>query len=173
EDLFEPLEGTSLRVALDDIESGSGFSAGLGVWVDDWIGRNISVGFDYIYTGFEPSTTLRLDILGISRSIDLDADVDLHSFFFNAAWRKHEGRWHPYAGGGIGFGFIDLDYPAPFGGLDGPHAGLQAFIGVDYDISERFYIGGSTRSYYIDGRIIGVDLQFLELIVMGNLGVRF
>lgn len=91
EDVSEPLGGTSLNLVLEEIDSGSGIGAGAGFWVDGWLGENVSVGVDYIYTGLRPTTTLRLDVVNQSRRFDVKADVDLHSFFLNAAWRRQQG----------------------------------------------------------------------------------
>lgn len=176
EDVSEPIEGTLLTATLENLDTGNGPAAGAAFWVDDWLGENVSVGAEYLYASFEPRATIGLTgIGGRKTSFDLDADAALHTFFVNAAWRQHDGDWHPYAGGGLGFGFFHLDLRNDRidGKLDGPHAGVQAFIGLDYDLTERFYVGANARAYYVDGRIIDLDVRFLAVQLMANVGVRF
>ena len=175
EDVSEPVEGTFLTATLTEINTGSGPTASAAFWVDGVIRDNFSVGIEYNYSGFSPDATVRFSAPRRSRDVTREADATLHNGFINAAYRQNDGDLHPYAGLGLGLGYakIGLDGIVANGEVGTVTGGLQGFIGIDYDLTEQFYVGANSRLYYVDGRIIGTDLQFLELQLFGKLGVRF
>lgn len=175
EDVSEPVEGTFLTATLTEIETGSGPTASAAFWVDGLVRDNFSLGFEYNYSGFSPEATVRFSTRRRNRDVTQEIDATLHNGFINAAYRQNDGDLHPYAGLGIGLGYakLDLDGIVANGEVGTVTGGLQGFIGIDYDVTEQFYIGANSRLYYIDGRLIGTDLQFLELQLIGKVGVRF
>ena len=175
QDVAEPVEGSVLTATLTEVETGNGPTASVAFWVDNVARDNFSLGFEYNYSGFDPEVTVRLSTPRRSRDIVGAGKARLHNGFINAAYRINEGTWHPYVGLGLGLGYakISLDNVVTSGEVGTVTGGIQGFAGVDYGVTEKFYVGANARLYYIDGRIIGTDLQFLELQLLGKLGVRF
>lgn len=171
-------------VELDSASLGGGMAWGTAFWVDDWIGRNWSVGLQYFGSRLNGDASTTVGILGFPLAgAKLDLKGTVHAFGANIAWRKNQGRWHPHIGGGLFVGFVDLRFSglrglAGSGGidkvdLDAPIAGVQGFLGLDYDLTDRIYIGVSGRSAYVDGRPIGVDIRVLDFVGLAHIGFKF
>jgi opacity protein-like surface antigen len=175
----------NLSVDLDSVSLDGGAAYGASAWVDGWIGKNWSLGLQYLrlHTGGDASTTIRTPIGG-PITAGADADITLDTLFINLAWRQNDGDLHPYIGGGLGIGRATVDISGLVAAsLIGSavrsveteefQGGIQGFVGLDYDIFDNLYVGASGRFYYIDGRPMGLDLQVLEYMILGHIGVRF
>jgi len=167
------LDDTNVTVLLNAIRTDDGPLYGGAFWVDDLIGKNWSIGIEYLRADLKPELRFNANIVGIDVPFDIPVDATLSTFFLNVAWRRYEGPWHPYGGIGLGGGTIRFDFGDGIGEEKQIQAGVQGFAGIDYDISERWYIGASTRLYYVDANIIGEDIRFLEVGLLGNVGFRF
>ncbi len=181
----ETIGGGTLSVDLDSVSLDGGAAYGASAWVDGWIGKNWSLGLQYLrlHTGGDGSTTISTPIAG-TITAGADADITLDTIFINLAWRQNDGELHPYVGGGLGFGRASVEVSGfVTASLIGSavrsveaeefQGGIQGFVGLDYDIFDNLYVGASGRIYYIDGRPIGFDLQLLEYMILGHIGVRF
>jgi len=89
------------------------------------------------------------------------------SLFATLGWRGGAGGLRSALGVGIGAG------RAAMAETDVMQAGVQAFIGVEVDLSERISLGAGARAHYLDGGVGGSDLTALELGAAGRLGIRF
>ena len=163
---------------------GDGPAWGAGVWIDNWIGRNWSLGFQYVGLKIEGSSGAVVGTIGNTPvGVGLGTDFIIHSFAANIAWRKNQGQWHPYIGAGLFFGFADGTLTGLAGVPGGtgsnsadfsvPLGGLQGFAGLDVDITKNIYVGLSGRAMYIDGRPIGIDLRLLDIVGLANIGFKF
>ena len=180
----ELINGSGFTIGIDNLKLGDGPAYGASVWFDRVWWEDFSLGVQYLHaeTSGGASRTF-LANRPLATTLGGGADVDINTLFFNAAWRKNQGQIHPYVGFGIGVGFAKID-ASVFASLPGGQVrargfteelqgGVQAFAGLDYDISDRFYIGASARAYYVDGRPVDIDLQLLNYSLLFNLGVRF
>jgi hypothetical protein len=166
---------------------GAGFIGSAAAWVDGVLIENMSIGVEYLRTGTDGDLTLGASAAGQNFTLGADLSLDIDTLFLNFAWRRNAGREHPYAGLGLGVsrleGRIDVDAAASFVGT-GPTTFIrvdedeiapsgQAFFGFDYDITDRFYIGGLARFFIIDGRVFESDEVIRELSAQVKFGIRF
>lgn len=159
---------------------GSGLVASAGVWADDLIGTNVSVGLQYLR--FENSAEIRSTINRKGRvpgSVNADFDIVLNAGLLNLAWRLNQEQIHPYVGAGIGVSLVSADVSledSPFflsESSDDTVPVGQVFAGFDYDISDRVYVGLNARYLIFAGDLFGVDVDIRELAGMGVVGFRF
>jgi hypothetical protein len=166
---------------------GAGFIGSAAAWVDGVLNENISIGIEYLRAGTDGDLTLGASAAGQNFTLGADLSLDIDTLFLNFAWRRNAGMMHPYAGLGLGAswpeGQIDVNAAASFAGT-GPTTFIrvdedefapsgQAFLGFDYDITDRFYIGGLARFFIIDGRIFERDQVIRELSAQAKFGIRF
>jgi len=171
-----------LGVSLADAITGDGAAAGVAIYADEWLGQNWTIGLEYLYSTADGTTDLSITGLG-GASLPTDFEANFQTFFANAAYRVNDRnlKWHPFVGIGLGGGFTDIDINIPNSGsstagsgkVETPYIGLQGFIGFDYDISERVYLGTNARFFYIDGRIVDEDVQVGIFSILGTIGYRF
>lgn len=182
----ESAESFGLAINSDSTVNGSGPAATIGIWVDGLFFENFSLGLESLQ--LENRADLVLAAQGPDQSVAVDADfeLDISAIMANAAYRRNSGAIHPYAALGIGgarvagevdstvtsgapisetgsVGFSDSDY-AP---------AAQLVVGLDYDMTEKIYVGASARYFTIDTRLFGRDEVIRELAATVKLGVSF
>lgn len=172
------------QVKITQFAGGSGPAFGAQAWVDGLWSENLSLGLGYIGTTTTSDTQFRVKNSGstiLQFSDGLDLDINL--FLVNAAFRTRKGPWHPVLGAGIGGGWVDVKakvndvllgtrYKQSFKDT-APHFGVQAFVGVDYDITDWMYVGVSGRMYYINADLGQNRFEVLTLLSTVNLGFEF
>lgn len=180
----ELINGSGLSIGIADLKLDDGPAYGATVWFDRIWWEDFSLGVQYLHarTGGGASRTF-LANRPLATTIGGGADVDINTLFFNAAWRRNQGKIHPYVGLGVGLGLAKVEASViatlPSGEVRGRafteefQGGVQAFAGIDYDITDRFYVGASARAYYVDGRPVDIDFQLLNYSLLFNFGVRF
>jgi len=180
----ELIDGSGFSIGIEDLKLDDGPAYGASVWFDRVWWEDFSFGVQYLHarTGGNASRTF-LANRPLATTIGGGVNADINTFFLNAAWRRNQGQIHPFIGLGVGLGVAQVEASVvaslPSGQVRSRAAtkefqgGLQAFAGIDYDISERLYVGASARAYYIDGRPVDIDFQLLNYSLLFNLGVRF
>ena len=158
------------------------------LWIDNWIGENWTFGLEYV--AFRNEGKLRVTLpKGLSILTDpveagardkVSADLG----FLNLAWRQASGSVHPFIGGGLGIGYGHAsawyDFENAFLGklsqdaaVGKPIAGVQGFLGVEFDLGDHGYLAVMPRVIVLDAHPIGIDQQFMDFGVDGVLGWRF
>ena len=172
----------------EDLDTGIGYAAGAGLWVD-------MVGFDYLSLGAQytrlgggdykesgSATVLNTSFTG---TIEISHTVD--AFMANAALRKNDGTFHPYIGGGAGVAFtsseVSLSGTLVVNGVTYAGAGSdddsdvafawQAFGGLDIDVTDNVYVGLNARYVGTDANLFGADVSLRKFVGMGVVGFRF
>ena len=171
-------------VSLADAITGDGVAAGAAIYVDEWIGQNWTIGLEYLYSTAEANTSLAVTGVG-GAALNTKLDAELHTFYINSAYRVNDPnfKWHPFIGVGLGGGYTDIEvsvsaagagaFVSGSGKVDTPYIGAQAFVGFDYDLTERIYLGTNAKFFYIDGRIVDQDIQIGVFSILGTLGYKF
>lgn len=171
-----------------DLDVGTGFSVGAGVWLDRVGFDYLSLGAQYLYLrqgSYEDSGIVAIP--GATATGTLEVRPSMHAFFANAALRYPEGRINPYIGGGIGFAVskasADVAGIATINGVNYTGNGSdsdsstnfagQVFGGVDLGITDKVYLGVSGRYVMTDSKLLGIDVDSRIFSVMTNLGYRF
>jgi hypothetical protein len=158
------------------------------VWLDRFVAENWTLGLEYMAFRTQGKAVLTAP-RGVSILTDpvyADAHVKLRGDlgFFNLAWRPVEGAVHPVLGGGIGIGYgvaaAGYYFNNAFIGalqqgvsIGKPIAGLQAFTGVDFDLTDWLYLGIMPKFVLLNGHPINVDQRLMLFGVDGILGVHF
>lgn len=158
-----------------NFEEGAETGAALGgaVWLDGWLMETVSVGAQYAY------------LFGGDLEDDLSADkleFDTHVFTVNVVFRDNVGsfggKFHPYAGGGIGFARVNVE--AFLAGVDGDDIDFagQFIAGFDYDLTDNIYFGVDFTYlfYQAEPQLSGfapATFDFETIKFMGKLGMRF
>jgi hypothetical protein len=180
----ELIKGSDFTIGIEDLKLGDGPAYGASVWFDRVWWEDFSFGVQYLHTETSGGASRTfLANMPLATTLGGGVDVDINTLFFNAAWRRNQGTIHPYVGLGLGVGVAKVEASVfallPDGQVRSRAAteefqgGIQAFAGIDYEISERFYVGASARAYFVDGRPVDVDLQLLNYSLLFNVGVRF
>ncbi len=182
----ELIEGSDFSIGIEKLKLGDGPVYGATVWFDRIWWEDFSLGVQYLHAETDGGASRTfLASSSLATTLGGGANVDINTLFFNAAWRRNQGKMHPYIGLGLGVGIAKVEatvlasLPVPGGQVFRRAAthefqgGVQAFAGIDYDISDRVYVGASARAYYIDARPIDIDFQLLNYSILLNLGVRF
>jgi len=121
-----------------------GLALGARLWVDgvfdDPDFKPVSLGFEYGYNSLGATWK-------DTSNRDADADLSIHSFLFNAAYRlEKQGKITPYVGAGLGVAYYDVSVKETGAtnlgsGTDGFAPIMQAFVGMDYDLGDGYYTG--------------------------------
>ncbi len=158
-----------------NVEKGAETGAALGgaVWLDGVLLPTLSVGAQYSY------------IFGNDLEADFTSDkieFDTHVFMVNVVFRDNEGsfdgKFHPYAGGGIGLSQVNAQYfLAGVEGDDIDFAG-QFMAGFDYDILKNIYFGVNFTYLFNQAEIQASGIptatyDFETIKFMGVLGMKF
>ena len=172
----ELLEDSSVTAFLDKLSGGDGTGVSLSLWLDKPRPQGaLSYGLEIFDSRSDPSATFTLIQGTNSLTLSVFTDAEFTTAFFNMARRYDFGNLHPYFGAGVGIGVAEFTPRSPLldGKLDTLHAGVQALVGLDYDLSESSYVGASIRAYYVDGRPFDVDLQYADRAATFYIGYRF
>ena len=177
----------------DDLDTDTGLALGLGLWVDNAFHENLSLGLQYLrLQDSDYSETASATFLNATLTAFLDIDPEIDAFLVNAALRDNKGelfnaKFHPYIGGGIGFAKSSADisagvtvtvngttFQATGSGDDSDtnFAG-QVFLGGDYDITDRAYIGARGSYFLTDATLFSADVEFRNFSGLAVLGARF
>ena len=162
-----------------DISAGSGFTAGLGIRYGYENSRwNSEIGWEYRSNDSETTTA--------NGSVLPDGNYASNIFYLNGRYSLTDGnRWMPWLGGGLTW-IQELDLDSE--NIDGERSfsisssvGFLIMAGVDYNLSNRFYItselrNGSHRSLDLEeedgnGRVTNIDYQPVTLGL--GIGIRF
>lgn len=174
--------------ASDELDTGTGYAVGAGIWLDRVFIDYLSVGVQYLrLAGNDFSESGSGTVLGVAVSGTLDIEPTIDAFMANAALRLNDGRWHPYVGGGIGLAHASADVTLSatfvvngqtFVGVgsaedsDTSFAG-QAFAGVDFDVTDNIYVGLNGRYFITNSTLHGADVDFRNVAGMAVVGFRF
>ncbi len=180
----------------DNLNTDTGFAVSAGIWKDklfaeklgqDWL----SIGAEYLrLQDSNFSETTNATVLGGTLTGKLDLKPVTDSFFINLAARSNSnkfGKFHPYLGGGVGLANTKVN--ATFGATltvggstyalagtsDSSDTSLagQFFVGADYDLTDKVYVGAKVRYFMTDATLFGANTEFRNLIGMAVLGVKF
>ena len=162
-----------------DITVDTGFTAGVGLRYDYENSRWASeVGWEY-RTNDSQTTTADGNVLP-------DGNYASNIFYLNGRYALTDGnRWTPWIGGGLTWiQEVDLDSEDANGERsfsESGFVGFQVMAGIDYDVSDRFYLTSELRymSYNSldleeeggNGRITNIDYQPVTLGL--GFGIRF
>lgn len=158
-------------------------------WIDNWLASDWSIGLEYLHLHHRTSAKLSLPH-GVSILTDpingtvggnLIASIGMLNFAYHP---NVSGHVRPFIGGGVGAGYAELtaSYYAHsdfFGSLSNsirlksPFAGIQGFLGVEFDLFDPIYVSVMPRVIWVDGHPIGVNERYLDFSVSGLIGVRF
>ena len=132
----------------------NGYLAGVTAgWLTPFTRRIMALEMEYNYifgTDFDNgkiiSVNLPQDLVGHGT---FDGTIRIHALLFNAKARYPEGRFHPYAGFGLGYAYSqvgDITVRGPGGSVIIPSESGGAFCwqlmtGLDFDITPNFSVG--------------------------------
>tara|TARA_B100000686_G_C16471754_1_gene802469 strand:- start:399 stop:707 length:309 start_codon:yes stop_codon:yes gene_type:complete len=101
----------------------------------------------------------------------------------NVAYRKPDGKIHPIIGGGIGVAQTSIEAVGSitvngqiFAGTaddDDTNFAWQMFAGIDYDITDRAYLGATVSYLGTDATLFSADVEFRNLVGMARVGYKF
>ncbi len=158
------------KVEVDNFGTGLGLATGLEYWKDSFMDVELlSLGVEYQYNHFYTK---------IDADYTTRGSLDLHSLLLNFAARKTVENFSPYIGAGIGAAYFDAStnrnkISQDKKSVDGVAPMLQAFAGVDYDLSEEWYTGFETKFSYMNANPAGYDVSYHKMDTMLKLGVKF
>lgn len=158
-------------------------------WLDHWPAKDLSVGLEYMQINNRGELNADLP-RGVSILTDpvyahLGLALRTDTAFFNLAYRPHtSGRVRPILGAGLGVGYgtaVENNLISnAFIGADGnesrthfPFAGLQAFAGVEANLTDRIYLSMIPRVFAVSAHPIGKNQRYLDFVLGANLGYRF
>ncbi len=160
QNLTNPLDTADFDVSLKN-----GYLLGTKVgWLTPFTNRIMAVEFEYNHISHDMD---RIDnFFGDELTLDGKTTIDL--FMINLLGRYPNGRFHPYAGFGLGYAYIKIDdmwaknlYGTyrfmTFGGSEGVFA-YQLMAGIDFDITKNFIIGLGYK--YLDPMKISYDTTY-------------
>jgi len=142
---------SSLSITPKDSDTGkfdatldNGFLVGVKAgWNTPFTNRIIALEMEYNYirNNFDNSKYIP--------TIDstLDGTISVHALLFNVKARYPEGRFHPYAGAGLGWSLVQLGDLTGTGGGGGVKGDIgnafcwQLLAGLDFDITPNFGVG--------------------------------
>ena len=168
-------------------EPSVGIAGSLAYWRDG-IGtsKNLSLGVELLYLGdSSQSESVEGTLSGRTFEGTVEGEPTITALMFNVAWRHNDQgtRLHPYIG--LGAGIARVKYESSFSGrIDGePVNGsvededttvmMQGFLGVDYDLGERWYVGTVLRVYGTTIEVFDTEADLSGFALMAKLGVRF
>ena len=174
-----------------DVDTGAALAAG--IWFDKVASKKI--GGDWLSVGVQYQRLQDSDfsesgsgtILGATITGTLDLEPEIDAFMVNAALRQNEGKFHPYIGGGIGIAQSSVDAALSLtvtvngqtfvgaGTVDDSDTALagQFFAGVDYDVTEKIYLGANVKYFLTDATLFDADVEFRTLAGMAVVGYKF
>jgi opacity protein-like surface antigen len=173
----------------DSLDTGTGLAGSVGAWKDGVGHKNLALGLEFLrLQDGDYSESVSGEILGATLSGDVSLDPTINALLVNAAYRKNDnGRFHPYAGAGIGVARVNATLSASAtvtvgsstfvasGSEDDSDTALagQLFLGADYDVTSNVYVGAGARYFLTDTNLFGADVDFRNFVVSAKLGFRF
>jgi hypothetical protein len=159
-------------------------------WVDHWIGRDWSLGFEYLYINNMSKLILDLpngvDILTDPLNAHSTLNAHGHLGFVNIAYRPDtRSLLQPYIGGGIGLGWgatnADLGAGNPFLGsytytqrAETMFGAFQGFMGIDMSVGPRYYVSAFGKAVWMPGRpFFKIHQRYLDFVLGAGIGRRF
>ena len=106
--------------------------------------------YNYIFgTDFDKDKIIPVEIHGVPGHGTFDGTIKIHALLFNLKARYPEGRFHPYAGAGVGYAYSqvgDVTVRGPGGsaivsGVSGGGFCWQLLAGMDFDITPNLGVG--------------------------------
>lgn len=177
----------SERVDVDSFIAARGTELRAAFWDDKLLGRHWGMGIDYNHFVVDADVDAWLGG-GIGTMTDpiradLTAKIRADMVYVSVGYRpRPDDTIRPYVGGGIGGGRATLSTHYNLSGFvqddaltrqSSPVAGLQGFGGVEFDVTDNFYIGPAFRMQYFTGRPLGFPHQFIFADIELNAGYRF
>jgi len=170
-----------------DLDTGVGYAATAGGWIDRVLTDYVSVGVQYLRldnADFSQSGTAGLPGLTATGQFDVEPTID--SVMFNLVSRLPRGTFHPYVGGGIGVAVVSTDFNfsgtttignSTFVGTTSADDRDTAFAwqilgGMDVDITDKFYVGINGRYFATNVTLFGIDVEFRNVAAMAVAGYR-
>ena len=180
----------SFAGATDDLDTDNGLAITGQLWADGVAEKMpwLTLGAQYLrLSDSDFSETASGTVLGVAVTGQLDLDPTIDAFLINAAYRKPDGKFHPIIGGGIGVAksSIDATASATFtvngqnfvasGTADDDDSNFawQMFAGMDYDLTDKAYLGASITYFGTDANLFGADVEFRNVVGMAKIGYRF
>jgi opacity protein-like surface antigen len=174
----------------DDLSTDTGIAVSGAAWIDGIAFQNLSVGLEFLHLrDGDYSETGSFSDAGISASGTLGIEPQVNAVMINAAYRDNRvgTKFHPYIGAGAGAAFASADLSfngtvtvgadsfTGSGSTDDDDVGFawQAFIGADYDITDRLYIGASVKYFGTDVQLFDIDVEFRNVVALAKIGYRF
>ena len=178
------INGNRIEADVNSLLGGSGYNLNVAVWLDSVLFDQFAFGIEYLRLKRSSKATfiapdgIEIFVEPISGVAQLE--LAAHIFFINVAWFPHRSpRAQPFVGLGLGGGFGTFEFDGNTGSPLFTAAGSdqskfefgvgQIFAGVDYDITDRFYLNLTTR---IAGGA-GTTQQYIDLSVQLGTGIRF
>jgi len=154
-----------------------GFKAG---WLTPFTNRILAVEFEYNHL---ESSYDRANLAYIYEGLDgeMRGKISLNLLMLNLLARKPGGKFHPYAGFGLGYADVKVDdltflntslfSPLTFTGGSSGVLAYQAMVGVDFDVYKNISVGigykyiGTTRkiaydSIYVSGTKGNMEVDY-------------
>jgi hypothetical protein len=187
--------GTTVTVNNQTL-TGNGLAGSVALWSDGplakWTGNpvfdNFSFGIEYRHYDTSESSGVTASVPGFGVTAGtVTGNFESENLMLDAAWRLNSGKIHPYIGVGGGAAFFNWSgkLTAPALSASSLSAGITSsaiaghtFIGLDYDITPKIYVGAGADFYLTDT----VNKQFThtdirmnsnQLSLLAHAGFRF
>jgi len=156
------------------IGTGRGYTLSARFWKDkiyyDWLSLGALYNFRQNNMNFDVDSDEHSDGEG-------SATLTANDFIFCVGARGDYAELSPYAYCGVGVSYYDIS--ASTSGFEGYSSGetfaptLVAGFGMDYDITDRYYVGAEMSYTYSFGDIVDVDVQHSSLGFLFKTGINF
>ncbi len=171
-------------VSVKDLDLDNGYTAGIkaGFVLPSWEYLCPEIEFFHI-TGTDGDTQYAYTDSGFD--INMEGDVTITSLFLNAKFRKPDGKFHPYAGFGIGWAWVDWDNvkasiavgnilfsSAPQSESDNGLA-YQLFAGLEYDLMENMALTVGWKYFMFEADMDKFQAEIDYAAHMATVGLRF
>ncbi|GAA0581530.1 hypothetical protein [Rhizomicrobium electricum] len=159
-------------------------------WIDHWIGRDWSIGLEYLYLNSEGKLILDLpkgaEVLTDPINAHTTINAHGHLGFVNVAYRPGtKAILQPYIGTGLGVGWgsvnADLGASNAFVGSytytqrsSTMFGALQGFMGIDVSMGPNYYGSTFAKAVWMPGRpFFKLHQRYLEFVLGGGIGRKF
>ncbi len=164
-----------------------GLGLGVNLWVDkvgkDWL----SLGLGYSRSNNDWGYSSAGTIFGGTYAGTATLDATTDTLLANIAARKNSGKVHPYVGVGAGMAHTDVDATLSAtltvngrtwraaGSANDNHTGFawQVFGGLDYDITDKIYIGGRASYLRADADVFAASVVDEVTTFLAVVGIKF
>jgi opacity protein-like surface antigen len=181
---LEVTDKVAPAVSIKDLDLDNGYTAGIkaGFVLPSWEYLCPEIEFFHI-TGTDGDTQHAYTYSGVD--VNLEGNVTVSSLFLNAKFRKPDGRFHPYAGFGIGWAWMDWDDVRASATVSDitfitskeseSDNGLawQLFAGIEYDLVENLALTAGWKYFIFEADMDKFQAEVDYAAHMVTVGLRF